>query len=304
MELRQLQYFIATAELLNFTKASKQLFISQSALSQQIADLEKQLGVQLLARNRHTVRLTAVGTVFLKEAREAIARVEEAIRTTRQAASGDFGTLVIDFVGSFEKIFLPEQIRNFRRLYPNIKIKVNRINWQDLDQVLARSQTDIIFTLPFDPEAFPAWDYKVFYQDQLVVVVPADHPLATKSSVTLDIIKNEHLLNIPREIAPKGFHLVMKMCHDNGVTPSTMEYHSTVDSLLFAIESGSGIAILARSGVEGSGFGNLRCLEIEDADTRIDVLVAWKKNLTNPAVTLFLESSNLKFLPSPSFCGS
>lgn len=80
MDIRQLRYFIAVAEHLNFTEAARELFVAQSAVSQQIADLEKKVGVQLFIRNKRSVQLTKAGTVLLKEANDLIKKLKKPLK--------------------------------------------------------------------------------------------------------------------------------------------------------------------------------------------------------------------------------
>lgn len=98
MDIRQLRYFITVAEHLNFTKAANQLYVAQSAISQQIADLEDQVGVKLFIRNKRSVKLTPAGSVFLKEAIEIVEKTSGAIEKAKQTDEGIIGSLSIGFL--------------------------------------------------------------------------------------------------------------------------------------------------------------------------------------------------------------
>src|SRR3954454_14526676 len=107
MEIRQLRYFTAVAEHLNFTEAAKKLFVAQPAVSQQIASLEKEIGFKLFNRDKHSVQLTHAGRVFLNDALEMLDRSEAAIKKARKAAIGEVGQLSIGFLNAPVKKFLP-----------------------------------------------------------------------------------------------------------------------------------------------------------------------------------------------------
>src|SRR5687768_209756 len=100
MDIRPLRYFISVAEHLNFTEAAKQLYVAQPAVSQQIAFLEKKLGVKLFHRNKHSVQLTNAGSIFLKDAIQLLKKLDESIENARQAEAGLIGTLNIGLLSA------------------------------------------------------------------------------------------------------------------------------------------------------------------------------------------------------------
>ena len=115
MEIRQLRYFISVAEHLNFTEAAKQLFVAQPAVSQQIKSLEKEIGIKLFVRDKHSVQLTPAGKVFLNDAIEMLNRFEDVIKKARKAEIGEVGELSIGFLNAPVKNFLPGLVKDFRR---------------------------------------------------------------------------------------------------------------------------------------------------------------------------------------------
>jgi DNA-binding transcriptional LysR family regulator len=125
LDLRPLRYFISVAKHLNFTEASKELYVAQPAVSQQIAYLEKKVGVKLLHRTKHSVQLTEAGTVFLKDAKEIVKKLDESFVSARQAEEGLIGTINIGLLSVPMRDFLPLLLRKFRRKYPNVIIRLN-----------------------------------------------------------------------------------------------------------------------------------------------------------------------------------
>lgn len=111
MELRHLHYFIAVAEELHFSRAAERLHISQPPLSQQIRDLEDELGVKLFERTKRQVHLTEAGKVFLERSYGVLAQLEQAIAVTQQIGRGEVGRLAIGFVDSAMYTLLPEILR-------------------------------------------------------------------------------------------------------------------------------------------------------------------------------------------------
>src|SRR5579871_2037980 len=121
MELRHLRYFIAVAEALHFGRAAERLCIAQPPLSQQIQQLERELGFKLFDRTNRQVSLTAAGQLFLEEAREALAGLEKAAQAGRRVARGEVGWLGIGFVGSATYEALPAVLPAFRQRYPEVE---------------------------------------------------------------------------------------------------------------------------------------------------------------------------------------
>ena len=128
MNLKQMEYFVAAAEQLNFTRAAKKCFISQTAMTLQIRSLEEKIGVPLFVRDKHHVELTAAGKVYLNEARAILVRAEEAAKLARTAAEGVAGELTIGFIRGYEQSRFSETLRSFHEAYPNISIHLLREN--------------------------------------------------------------------------------------------------------------------------------------------------------------------------------
>src|SRR4051794_10340008 len=117
MEIRQLRYFISVAEQLNFTEAAKRLFVAQPSVSQQIASLERSMDVKLFIRDKHSVKLTPAGKVFLNDAIEIVNKSEEALKRAKKAAVGEVGQLSVGFLNAPVKNFLPDLVKEFRKKY-------------------------------------------------------------------------------------------------------------------------------------------------------------------------------------------
>ncbi len=122
MELRHLRYFTVVAEELRFRRAAERLFMAQPPLSQQIRQLEEEIGVSLLERTNRRVKLTPAGEVFLAEARDILARIPAAVEKTRRASKGEMGWLGVGFVASATYDVLPAILRRFREQYVDVEL--------------------------------------------------------------------------------------------------------------------------------------------------------------------------------------
>lgn len=183
MELRQLRYFVKAAETLNFSDAAKALNIAQSSLSQQIKQLEEELGVQLFMRNSHAIRLTEAGELMLPFALRTVHDAETCAQRIHDLQKLLSGTLNIGVTYSFSPI-LTETVISFMKLYPGIKLNIIYKPMGELMELLAKRELD--FVLAFKPTK-PVADVEshILFQNSLSAVMGISHPLASKEKVTL-----------------------------------------------------------------------------------------------------------------------
>lgn len=183
MELRQLRYFAKAAETLNFSEAAKALNIAQSSLSQQIKQLEDELGVQLFLRNSHSIRLTEAGEEMLPFALRTIYDADTCTDRIHDLRKLLIGTLNIGVTYSFSPI-LTESVILFMKMYPHIKLNIIYKPMSELMVLLAKRELD--FVLAFKPtRPVENVESHILFQNCLSAVVCSTHPLASKEKVSL-----------------------------------------------------------------------------------------------------------------------
>lgn len=183
MELRHLRYFAKAAETLNFSDAAKALNIAQSSLSQQIRQLEDELGIQLFIRNSHSIRLTEAGQVMLPFALRTIHEAQTCADRIHDLQKLLTGTLNIGVTHSFSPI-LTESVISFMKMYPGIKLNIVYKQMNELMELLVKR--DIDFVLAFKPIGpIPEIESHILFQNTLSAVVARDHPLASLPKVTV-----------------------------------------------------------------------------------------------------------------------
>lgn len=287
MDIRQLRYFIAVAEHLNFTEAAKHLFITQSALSQQIAELERILGVSLFARNKHSAMLTPAGNALLYEARNLIERAAEAVRVTREAGSGITGRLRIGYHGFAEKRFLPQFISEFRCKFPHIELHFQQYTPVGLDEALDHADIDVGFITNWEPTKLPRVYFKPLFKDSLCLVVPLKHPL-TKEACTYRSISKEHYV-FHKNSSPRGFENLLRICSNRGFAPDVSPVPDLATALIM-VGSGFGISLLPRIYPENSPSPSTRIVDFEGEDTGIYYSAAWSHKTVNSSVSIFVNA--------------
>ena len=183
MELRQLKYFVKTAELLSFSKAAKALYITQSTLSQQIKQLEDELDMALFFRNNHKVSLTEAGKTFLEGAKKTLAEADDNKAKILDLAQGHRGTLNIGVTYSFGSI-LTESVLAFKKEYPDVVLNICYKNVMELMELVSDGELD--FALSFrSSEKYDNVESHILFDNKLSIIVRENHPLTRKEFVRL-----------------------------------------------------------------------------------------------------------------------
>src|SRR5262245_54786206 len=189
MDLRHLRYVIAVAEELHFGRAAQRLHISQPPLSQQIRQIEEELGVKLFYRTKRSVKLTAAGETFVAEAYSILRHVENAAKATTRAGRGEIGTLMVGTVTSTDSGFykiLVQLLRRFAARYPDIHLGLRTLSVAQQVHDLKEDRLTVGFvTLPVsDPEL----SVKKVHVEPLVVALPEKHPLTAQRQISAEVL--------------------------------------------------------------------------------------------------------------------
>ena len=179
-----LKYFVKAAETLNFSEASKELFISQSTLSQQITQLESELGNRLFQRNSHEVQLTEAGEELLPYARKTLEDANLCLEHIRDLKELLTGELNIGVTYSFSSI-MTETLMDFLKKHPGVRLNICYKTMEELIEMLLRRELDIV--LAYKPSHhIDRIDSHILFNNRLAAVVKEDHPLSKLKQVSLD----------------------------------------------------------------------------------------------------------------------
>ncbi|MFE7318886.1 LysR family transcriptional regulator [Streptomyces sp. NPDC057555] len=241
--LRDLRYFLATAEELNFTRAAERLFISQPALSKQIRQLETGLRVRLFQRDRRTVTLTEAGAALLPRAREVLGLWDETQRAVSDAAAAEAAVLTLGVSTSVGRGLLPAIRARFAERRPNWRIRVRQIAWDDGSAGLADGTADLaLLWLPFpEQEAFAV---EVVATEPRWVALPAGHRLADAAEVPFAALLEEPFLALPESAGALRDHW-LAVSERDGRPVRIGAVVSGADETFEAVEEGLGVVLLA-----------------------------------------------------------
>ena len=285
MELRHLRYFVTVAEELHFGRAAERLFISQPPLSQQIQQLEREIGVSLFLRTSRSVKLTPAGEIFLRDARLILAAVENAVLGAKRAARGEEGWLGIGFAASATYDLLPAVLHDFRESYPAIELSLVELNAAEQAIALQDHSIHIGFARP--PIEGDTLLVGAILNEPFVAALPHTHPLASKLELSLIELAPEPFVSFPELPLPSYAQSVRLACEDAGFTPRVVQEVREMQTAISLVVAGLGIALLPASVAHLHRTG-LSLLPLKEPAPRTELAVVSRRNDPSPVLENFL----------------
>lgn len=244
MELRQLRYFVTVAEQANFNRAAVALRVAQPALSRQVMNLEKELGVTLLERLPRGVKATPAGQAFLERARRILAEVESARRHARDAERGDIGLLRLGFNAiAVRNPVVPEALRRFRAARPGVQLSLNTLTSPEQLRRIYDGTLDVGF-LYTPPAAHPELDFFEIAPYRMVVALPRKHRLASKRTLRVGDLRDEPFVWLARMKLPWIHDQLIAECLGKGFSPRIAQEADDAEALLSLVSVGLGVAFV------------------------------------------------------------
>lgn len=286
MELRHLRYFITVAEELNFSKAALKLYTAQPSLSQQIKDLEEDVGVKLLNRTKRKVELTEEGAVFLEQARLTLAQADKAVAMARQVSKAKQQLLRIGFVPVAEMKVFPYVLPNLRVQNPDLKIELLSLNNLEQMRAIKKGELDVSFTRHnFHNEEIES---KFVLREPLIFLLPKDHPLAKYERIPVKALNGIDFI-IPNEEQSGTLHnAILDFAKSHNIEFNIVQ---KADNILFNINSiGMGLGCTILPGyIAPLTMSNtvIRPLDVELP--YLDLYVSYRKSTGSLAVQKFVE---------------
>jgi DNA-binding transcriptional LysR family regulator len=286
VELRLLNYFVALAEELHFSRAAARLNMAQPSLSQQIRHLEDELGVALLVRDKRNVALTEPGRLFLASAREILAQVDRSVLQVRRANQGEVGQIDIGIVGSaiYEDTLL-KVLSAHRKHHPEVAIVLHEMSTGEQLAALREGRILIGFLRP------PVKDSRIalltVFREPLVAVLPPGHLLAAKECLPLSALAEDPFIMFPRNHGQGLLELVLGACAKAGFTPQIAQEAREIHTILGLVAAGFGVSILPQivctMGQSGSTYRS-----ITRPNLFIEIAAAYLGRNPSPILTEFL----------------
>jgi DNA-binding transcriptional LysR family regulator len=281
--LRQLRYFLAVAEELHFGRAAERAGIAQPPLTQQIQKLERALGCQLLVRGRKT-HLTEAGSALAADARRLVEQADRVFDRTRRVARGEIGQLRVGGPPSVMLTALPDTVRRYRQLHPNVDFTLREMATSKIEEALLARELDLGFLRESQPGR--PLQAALFLRERLVAILPATHRLASAPSLALKKMRAEPFVFFPPHLGPAFHQHLVQACVTAGFSPTVVQEVAQWQTVVSFVAAGMGVSLapecVSKFRRPGVVYRTLPHLETE-------VYVGWRAEELSPAAGDFLK---------------
>lgn len=285
IENRHLRYFLAVAEALHITRAAEHLHIAQPALTQNIQQLELELGIALFERKGRRLSLTEAGHVFQREAERSLQVFQGAQLAAQRAVRGEIGKVVIGFQSTAGLSIVPQLLKQLGLRYPEIEVTLREMGTSAQRVGLRQGQIDvaIMYTLP-DRE----FAHYNLTPESLVIALPENHPLATRESIAIKELADEIFVLPALEVAEVLHHAVLAECADAGFQPHKVQDVSTAQTALGLVSAAFGISVLPAS-VQSISRKGVVLKPIRNSRLQVQLALMWPSVSPSPIIPKLLQ---------------
>ena len=244
MELRHLRYFAAVAAHGSFSRAANNMHLTQPALSRQVKDLEEEIGVPLFLRGTNAVTLTEAGEIFYEEARDLLARADQAIQRVRGEARNE--TLRVGYGPSLTSGIMPKAIERFQAAVPRVRLELEDLTPREMAEKMKEGVLDLVILPDGSNNLMQGFQWSELRRVGLVLVMSKDHPLAKLARIPPQRLKDLPLHGLGRANFPDYAPRLRALLKPYGIMPNlAVLINDGVSTLFAALEASHGAAILA-----------------------------------------------------------
>lgn len=289
LDLKLLKTFVAVGNALHFGRAAEALHATQPGVTQHIAKLEEQLGIQLFHRSKRSVSLTEAGQTLLAHATQMLALADRMQSEARSVADGFGGQLAIGLSSVIIHSELPERINAFRRAHPLIRIQPSVESADRLDGLLDASLVDVLVTtLPARDDTLLA--VKLDVRIAMSVAMPAVHPLANERALSIGDLANEPFYTVPRDRYPEVYDSLTAIIRRRGRTARIAGHEVSFTNLLARVALGDGVALVP-SAYAGIATAGVKVVPVSDASlSSLPTYLVHRRGDTRLAVKQFIRA--------------
>jgi LysR family transcriptional activator of glutamate synthase operon len=284
MELQQIEYFIAVANLQHMTKAAKELSLTQPALSRSIAVLEKELGVALFERSGRNLVLNRYGRLFLERAKLALMEIEKAKKEIADQINPSGGVISLSFLHMLGAQLIPSLLGSFRDRYADIRFDLNQSSNDELMRLISNNDCDFGITTPeFVNDTFY---WHLIGKSELFLALPLNHQWVNKRSISLEELQKEPYVGLKNSCGLS--FTINNLFEKKQIRPNTVFHADELDTVAGLVSAGFGVALLPKT----LGLQNhpLFLVNVDEPACELSVGVVWKKDKQlTPVSNIFLE---------------
>lgn len=274
MNIKQLETFVIVAKQLSFTKASEEMYITQSSVSKIIKSLEDELSAQLFYRTPN-IQLTDVGRELYKHSVNVLSMINSIPLEIGNLSKVRKGSVRIGIPPIIGSSFFPQVIGSFKSQYPGIDIKLTEVGSKGIIEHMETGDLDVgvICSYPSNSD-----EYNIFplVKSQLMVGISSDDPLASRDYLSFSDLKDHGFVLFKEDFSL--YDSIIEGCTQNGFSPNIICNSSQKDFILEMVASKIGITCLPHVTCSHVKNDNLRFIPLEDPRIYLNLLIAWKKN--------------------------
>ena len=288
MNLQDYQSLIAVAEAGSFSAAAKKIYVSQPHISHHITNLEKELGVKLIERTTPIV-LTPAGERCLVLAKEILAlcdKMKEVARDENQLAGKK---LRLGYVNMRTREILMEEVRKFEKAYPDAQVQFAFYDYASAIEALRSRQADLIITGQLSITDQPGIENQLIQSAGLVVVAPKRHPLTLQKELKFSDLRGYPLIIRKRERYPQEYDRMIEECRNHQIAEAVVQEEMTAENYFAQIEMGKVLGIAGGGMLLKYFMKELVGLPLTDSLPQYGVVLAWRQNDDNPAISKFVK---------------
>lgn len=285
MNIRELTYFIEVAKEKGFTKASKNLFVCQSALSKAIKSFENDLDITLIDRTSKNFKLTPEGQLFYENGVIALKVINEQLTMLLDSVSIEKGKIKLGVPPVISTIYFTSLIQNFKDTYPSIDLQITEAGANTVKTKVDNGDIDIgVVILPFNSDNF---NITPIFQAEVVVIVNKKHPFAEKNEISLVELKNEEFISLDETYML--YDRIKFRCNQVGFTPNIISTSSQWDFVAEMVALNQGIAILPKPILSRFHSKNIKILKIKEGFPWNIAFIVRKDKYVSKAIKLFID---------------
>lgn len=287
MSIKKLEYFISVAECLSFTNAAKKHFLSQTAISQNIASLESEIGVKLFDRNKHHIALTKPGEIFYEDIKNILKSYSYSIDKVKSINNNE-RCIRISYSNVVEKEVLFNLSKKFMEKNPDIEIKFIKRIVNNLHQPLFKNNEDIVFILSNYIKNIKNLNRINIYHEKLLLAVSKEEKLDNKKYINWDDINFDKILLTESQVYLNDYKKIFNNQLINIENEEISNLKVDHETVMLLIELNKGYAFIPDI-PRARNNKRINCLEIIGKDLYIDVDMIWQENMGRDKVNEFIK---------------
>jgi DNA-binding transcriptional LysR family regulator len=288
VELRHFRYVVAVADTLNFSLAARSLHISQPPLSQQIRQLEEELGVKLFHRTKRHVELTEAGKMFVQEARIILAQAQHAARVAERSGKGEVGQLIVAVAGPADSQLFIDVFTLFGGRHPGVQIALRNMSTMQQIEALREGRIHAGFLVaPVDDSSLVV---ETVQRSPIVIALPSGHPLLARPRVPLAALAMERHIMFARHLSPPFFDAIVGACRQSGFTMNVAHEVDNLHTACALVAAGLGVCFVPAGLPEGrSSSVATRPVSPRLPGVHTHVALAYRNERVSPLLQPFID---------------